>query len=215
MSTKKTNTEKFNKQSNEKIPGLRILSRAEIAYLCLVLCLTADSSKATSIVARWLPGTIAVGADSGGTFRGRGLAPHLEPVCKIYQSGDLYFAVAGLVGDSVTHFSSADIAAAASRRRGSIKQKAEIAIRELRRKIPRELRILKTADPDWYRKIATGEEDFVSILFFGLDKGGNVIAVGFGIKAMVSADGSIRTIADERSCPGSNCPTGGYIFELG
>jgi hypothetical protein len=49
--------------------------------------------------------------------------------------------------------------------------KAEAFLRRLRRIVPGEMAVLKSADPAPYRKIISGQKDFVEILFFGLEKG--------------------------------------------
>ncbi len=154
---------------------------------------------------------------SGLTARGRSreeIVPlQMKAVCKVYQSAQMFFAVAGLVDDPVTHFNTAHVVMTASKNGGSIKSQAEATLRLLRQRVPREMRALKTADPQQYIKIASGERDFVSILFFGLEKG-NIVATGFGLKALVS-NTSIKIVPDWRSCPGVDCPKGTYIFLLG
>ena len=184
------------------------------ANLCVVLCFLVGNCDATSIVAIRVPGLIVVGMDSAGTFEGRGSSPQIKPVCKVYQNGDMFFAVAGFVNDPVTHFNIASVVSAASKKRGSIRVRAEVALLAVRGRVPKELATLKRVDPDMYAKIVSEERDFVTILFFGLEKG-DVVATGWGLKVLLSKKGTIGTVPNWRSCPGVDCPNGTYIFLLG
>lgn len=62
----------------------------------ILLFLVANISKATSIVATRIPGAIVVGADSAGMFEGGHAPTHTNPVCKVYEQRNMFFAVAGL-----------------------------------------------------------------------------------------------------------------------
>src|SRR5206468_12096100 len=55
----------------------------------------------TSIVAIRVPHFVVIAADSKATYRGE---PGPATVCKIYQSGSLYFAIAGLEHDQERNF---------------------------------------------------------------------------------------------------------------
>src|ERR1700737_4726948 len=55
----------------------------------------------TSIVAIRVPRYVVIGADSKATYRGE---PGPAMVCKIFQSGPLYFAIAGLAVDRERNF---------------------------------------------------------------------------------------------------------------
>jgi len=161
-----------------------------------------------------MPGVLVIGADSAGTFEGRASVTNTRPVCKIYQSQGLFFAVAGLVRDPVTNFDTAAIVRSAAKSHTSIRAKTNAAISAIRLKIPREIRILKTADPTMYQETNSGKREFVTVLLFGLEKG-DVLADGFGLKVQVSTKGIITTIPNRKSCPGHACPDGKYIFLLG
>jgi hypothetical protein len=174
-----------------------------------------DLCRATSIVAIRVPGLIVIAADSAGTFEGRNKPSSTKPVCKIYQSGGMFFAVAGFVDDPVTHFNVAHIVIEAARGGGSIRDKAEASASRLKWMIPREMPTLKADDPTEYSKMTSGKEDFTSILFFGLENG-QVVAVGFGLKVAASQNARLKVVPSWRSCPGVDCSANGmYVFTLG
>jgi len=126
----------------------------------------------------------------------------------------MLFAVSGFANDPVTHFDVGIIVSEASKGRTSINAKAQATLKALIRRTPREIAILKADDPDGYARIVSEKKDFVSVLFFGLEKG-DVIATGFGLKVAISKNGKVGTSALWHSCPGSDCPNGIYIFYLG
>ena len=60
---------------------------------------------------------------------------------------------------------------AASKRDGNIRDKSRSVPPTIATHRPGEMAVLKSADPEPYRKIISGQKDFVEILFFGLEKG--------------------------------------------
>ncbi|MGC1435699.1 MAG: hypothetical protein WA847_07390, partial [Terriglobales bacterium] len=71
--------------------------------LLLPLVLLSSTALATTLVGLREKNVFVIGADSKVTYRGKGIKGP-ETACKIYQSGPIYFAIAGLAYDRNTDF---------------------------------------------------------------------------------------------------------------
>src|ERR1051326_5556982 len=69
------------------------IAKAYVFLLCLMV-----STQATSIVVLRTPTEVVLGADSRGTFFD-GKTVEYKTVCKIYERGGVFFAVAGMAHD--------------------------------------------------------------------------------------------------------------------
>jgi hypothetical protein len=93
----------------------RQIERPVLLGFLFVLC-QIGSAAATTIVMIRTPNEVVIAADSEGTFEGNAEPKRAESVCKIYQVGEHFFGVAGLVHDPVTKYSVARSSQRSSRR---------------------------------------------------------------------------------------------------
>jgi hypothetical protein len=191
--------------AKSQIPGiLGIVSALLFSDFCI----------ATSIVAIRTPDYIIIGSDSAGTFEIDSGPSSVRKVCKILQDGNMFVATSGVFDDPISGFNVDKIVVAASKAGGSIRRRAELSARELLRVTPAEMFVLKTIDPNRYQTMISGKTDFLAVLFFGLEKG-IPVAIGVGIRTMLSPKGRIIATPKWSSCPSSDCPHGVLAFYLG
>jgi hypothetical protein len=168
--------------------------------------------QATTIVAIRTPAGVTFAADSAGTFRGHGSPESIRPVCKIYQDGQAFFAVAGLVHDPPTNFSVPKIVVRSTQGAKSIQERGTRFGAQIQRDIASEIQRLKASDPAGYKKLTT-EPGAVTVIFGGVEKGIPVVN-GVSIDLSLARDGTIQTTLKHDNCPG-NCPNGVRMFYAG
>jgi proteasome subunit B (beta)-like protein len=179
--------------------------RKQIIFAVLLL---PTVSLGTSIVAIRVPRYVVIAADSKVTYRGE-LGP--PTVCKIFQSGPLYFAIAGLEHDRERNFYPKTIIAnsfsktvfAASVE--NVKQAMKDALRA-------ELMRMKVEDPDSYRDTLKDGGDVLSILLVEVQNDVPYIT-GMGFQFTYSPEPQVSV--SQLSCPGDDCPKGTLALYLG
>ena len=163
-----------------------------------------------------IPPLVVVAADSAGTYTLRGLdkPSAVSPICKIHQSGNIFFAVSGIINDPITGFNVPTIVAQASRSKDAIIDRVEEAARRLRSALPKELKYLRSEDPSAYKRRFEAPKYAVAVLFFAFE---NKVPVLMAIvfEATSSPSGAIHIAMRRSSCPGSDCPNGVLNLYLG
>jgi hypothetical protein len=126
----------------------------------------------------------------------------------------MFFANSGIANDPVTRFDAVRIVILASKGQETIRGQALASSRALEGAILNETRILRTADPGLYKKLISGETEFLSILFFGIENGVPT-TIALELSVTPSKLGDVEVVSRWRSCPGEDCPTGQYAYFLG
>jgi hypothetical protein len=177
------------------------------AIFCL-LVVEPQLGVATTIVVIRTPSGVVFAADSKPTYRGRQGA---ETVCKIYKSGRLYFAIAGIEHDTSREFFPAELIANVFSSPGSFNKHLLTSTQMIKEALKKELQRLHREDPDTYRYTIKDGGDVLSIAFAGIENGVPILAVR-GFQEIVKNE-EIEIKIQEDSCPGK-C-NGVKIFYLG
>jgi hypothetical protein len=174
------------------------------AFVSLVILLAARSEAvATTIVVIRSPHEVVLAADSQATYEGGEAPENVGPVSKIYEVGELFFAVSGLAEDPETQFSVSEIVADASRGLATVTEKVRAIEHRIAAALSVEVPAIKQRDPDLYAKLAGGQP-VISLVLVGAEKG-----VPFAKGIMFTVDSVM-----ENSCPG-NCLFGVKTLWLG
>lgn len=163
---------------------------------------------ATAIVGVRTPDSFIIAADSKARYRG---TPGPETVCKIYQTGRLYFAIAGLEHDAQRGFYPKNIIAANCTGSGSFGDIVDRIERAISSALLTELNRLKSEDPESYQFTLKEGGDALSILLAQIQDGAPYVAGrGFQYVQVPTPQISVGRI----TCPG-DCPNGVELFFLG
>lgn len=154
------------------------------------------------------PRYVVIAADSKPTYRGeQGPAT----ICKIYQSGSLYFAIAGLEHDRERNFYAKTIVAN-SFSSAVFPVAVENVKRVMKESLLRELLRMKTEDPDSYHWTLKDGGDILSVV---LVEAQNEIPYVSGIGFQFADFPEPQITVSQMSCPGDDCPNGTLTLYLG
>ena len=188
-----------------------MLSGRWFGWSCALLWRLTPAAGTTIVVIR-TPQEVVIAADSSATVQGDGRRATTETVCKIYElRSNLFFAVSGLVNDSVTGFNIPEIVAAHSIGENIAEQLSNVE-RSVQTATLQEIPRLKLRDPAGCATLI-GSTGAVTVMFAGIE-GGSPVSRSFSLGLAASPDGSIEANVIWESCPG-NCPSGVRAFWFG
>jgi hypothetical protein len=140
---------------------LHVRNWLHLAILILIVCV--PTTLATIVVGvRALDGFI-IATDSKATY-GPGIIKGPAAVCKIYQSGSLYFAIAGLANDRNRDFFPERIVASNFSAGDSLPRSMEKLEPAMSDALQVEMKRLKTEDPDAFAYSSRPKVDMLSII---------------------------------------------------
>jgi hypothetical protein len=179
-----------------------------VKAILFIIFVFPSSLFATSVIATRSPSGFMIATDSKVLYRGAGIKGP-ETVCKVYRSGDLYFAVAGMPADRNRNYYPTKLVGQNYKETDSfeanitrIEQKISIAILD-------EMKRLRTEAPDQFMKNQDGET--IEIVFARIANGEPELA-GRGFKYV---DGGNPKVEIARiTCPG-DCPNGTQVVFAG
>jgi len=145
------------------------VSMANIMFLLLL----ATPTFATSIVVSRTSNEVVLGADSKGTFDD-GKSSTSRKVCKIYQRGNIFFAVAGLAHNPITGFDPASLVEQEIKGAPTIYALVTNVERTLKLRLERELSLQESARPDLYRRTVEDGDIPLSVVLTGTENGSPV-----------------------------------------
>jgi hypothetical protein len=190
-----------------RIPNL--FTYAWLARRILVaICLIPASTFATTIIAVRTADFIIIATDSKATYIGAAGAPS---VCKIYNTGQLYFAVAGLDGDARRNFSLKNIVAKSLSSSASFDQQVTRVENAISRSLVTELNHLQLEDPGVYAFAMHNSREVVSVVLAQYQDGVPHLAARGFAWAMNPSPG---IVINRVTCPG-DCPDGRELVSLG
>lgn len=182
------------------------VSRA--ARLLLAICFLPLSALATTIIAVRTADFVIIAADSKAAYIGTSGAP---TVCKIYNSGQMYFAVAGLDADARRNFSVKSIVAKSLLPSASFDQQVARVESAISQSLPTELSHLQREDPGVYAFTIHNSREVVSVVFAQYQDGvPRLAARGFAWTMNPSPAIAINRV----TCPG-DCADGRELVSLG
>jgi len=187
-------------------PRLRL--NRPVKVILFVIFVFPSSLFATSIIATRSPSGFMIATDGKVVYRGAGIKG-TETVCKIYRSGGLYFAVAGMPADRNRNYYPAQLASRNYKDTDSFEANIGRIERSISTAILDEMRRLRTEDPDQFMRNQDGGT--LEIVFARIASGVPELA-GRGFKYV---DGDNPRIEISRvTCPG-DCPNGTYVVFAG
>lgn len=178
------------------------------ARILLAICLVPASTLATTIIAVRTADFVIIATDSKATYIGAAGAP---TVCKIYNNGHLYFAVAGLDGDAQRNFSVKSIVAKSLLPSASFDQQVARAESAISQSLLIELDRLRREDPGIYAFTMHNSREVVSVVLAQYQDGvPHLAARGFAW----TMNPSPRIAISRVTCPG-DCADGRELVSLG
>jgi len=163
---------------------------------------------ATTIIGVRTPDYFMIAADSKARYRG---TPGPEKVCKIYQTGRLYFAIAGLEHDTQRGFYPKNIIAGNFIESDAFGDSVNRIERAITSALLTELSRLKSEDPEAYQFTLKEGDDALTILLAEIRHGTPYVAGrGFQYVQVTAPQVKVSRI----TCPG-DCPNGVELFFLG
>ena len=183
-------------------------------FACLaipILCICVPAVLATTVVGIRVPGGFIIAADSKVTYRGpESRGPAI--LCKIYQSGPLYFAIAGMAFDRNRGFFPEKIVADNFSATDSLVRNMERIERAISDSLKVEMKRLKTEDPSAFAYNQRPGVDVLSII-------AGEMVVGLpqmsGRGFMYADETTSVSITHAPDCPGEDCPNGIRFFFAG
>jgi hypothetical protein len=173
----------------------------------LVLCVPAV---ATTLIGLRTPDGFIIAVDSKATYRGTGIKGS-PTVCKIFQLGSLYFAVAGLAEDRSRKFSPERIVANNVSFADSLTHNMDMLERAFSDSLESEMEGLKAEDPDNFAFNQKPGVYTLSIMAGEMVRGSpQMSARGFMYHAR-----SPKITISRLDCPGEDCSTGTKFFFAG
>ncbi len=192
-------------QVSRKTFGWHIASRR---FLSFVLLLLPASALATTIIAVRTSDFVIIATDSKATYIG---SPGPPAVCKIYNSGPLYFAIAGLDHDTRRHFYANAIVAGNFSPAGKFDEQVARVERAITAALLAELGRMRLEDPGTYAFTARPDKDVLSIVMAEWQDGvPHLAARGFSWAANPAPGIAISRV----TCPG-DCSDGRELVSLG
>jgi hypothetical protein len=191
-------------------PGTKVANLCN--YVCpalFSLALCVPTVFATTVIGIKTPFGFVIAVDSKPTYRGPGnKGPAV--VCKIVQSGPLYFAIAGLAGDRDRGFLPDRIVASNFSTADSLARNIERIDRAISDALIIEMKRLKTEAPDEfaYNQRPGGE---TLMIIAGEMVNGTPHMFGRGFRYI---DNTMTVAISRKSCPG-DCANGAYFFFAG
>jgi hypothetical protein len=171
-------------------------------WILLVVLLCPVSAFATTIVVVRTANFILIAADSKATWRG-GTGP--STVCKIYRSGDLYFAIGGLEHDGARGFYVKDLVADGFKSVSRFEARVTAAQQEISPRFLVRMNRLRAEDPNSFKFEMTDPGPQLSVAFAQMENGVPLFAVrGFEYFDAPSP----RVEISGSDCPGTDCPGG-------
>jgi hypothetical protein len=179
-----------------------------VKVILLIIFVFPSSLFATSIIATRSPSGFMIATDSKVVYRGAGIKG-TETVCKVYRSGDLYFAVAGMPADRNRNYYPTKLVGQNYKEIDSFEANITRIEQSISTAIIDEMRKLRTETPDQFMQNQDGET--LEIVFARIANGVPELA-GRGFK-YVDGDNPRVEIA-RMTCPG-DCPNGTYVVFAG
>ena len=186
-----------------------LLSRA--SSLCVILvtvCFLPASAFATTVIAIRTADFVIIATDSKATYLGQSGPP---TVCKIYNSGQLYFAVAGLDQDSRRGFSVKNIIAQSLVSSATFDQQVARVENAVSQSLMTELNRMQREDPGIYAFTMHSSREAVSIVLVQYQDGVPRLAAR-GFARVANPAPAIQV--DRVTCPG-DCSDGRELVSLG
>lgn len=166
------------------------------------------SAFATTIIAVRTPEFVIIAADSKATYMGQSGPP---TVCKIYNNGQLYFAVAGLDHDAHRNFYVRTIVAQSLLPSANFDDQVARVERAISQSLMTELNRMQREDPGMYAFTKHSSRDVVSLVLAQYQDGVPHLAVrGF---EWIANPAPVINI-DRVTCPG-DCSDGRELVSLG
>ncbi len=187
----------------------KILTHAGRAgRILLAFFLVPASAFATTIIAVRTAEFVIIATDSKATYLGQ---PGPPTVCKIYNDGELYFAVAGLDRDSQRNFSVKDVVAQSLLPSANFDDQVTRVENAVSQSLLTELHRLQREDPGTYAFAMHNSREVVSLILAQYHEGvPHLAARGFGWIANPVPAIKINRI----TCPG-DCSDGRELVSLG
>jgi hypothetical protein len=183
--------------------------RRRIRFAVLVVAVSVPSAFGTTLIGIRTTDGFVIAADSKVTYRGPGIAGPAT-VCKIYQTGPLYFALAGLASDRSRDFYPGTIVASNYSATDSFARNVEKIERAISESLIVEMKRMKTEDPDGFAFNQRPGADTLDII------GGEMVngtPQMFG-RGFIYVDETATVSITRRDCPG-DCANGVMFFFAG
>jgi hypothetical protein len=178
-----------------------------LAIFGLLLCCSVDALP-TTVVAIRTPTDVFIAADSLAAF----LSAAPQSVCKIYQIGSDFLAVAGIDHDPITQFNvSIAVAKAISGKQG-FNNKFAAARKSIIPALRAEMLNLRSTR---LNEFEFAKNQGVSMILAGVE-GQVPFAIGQSFKISLGPNGDIGiTQSKIQRCPGIECPNGNLLIKMG
>jgi hypothetical protein len=176
----------------------------------LILAISVPCAFATTLIGLHLPDGFIIAVDSKVTYKGTGIQGP-PTVCKIFQSGSLYFAFSGLANDRNSGFFPEQIVANSFSANDSLANNLDRMDRALSDALTIEMQRLKTQDPVSFAfNHRPGADTLQIVAGEMLNDTPQMFGRGF---QYVEETGKIDI--SRLSCPGVDCPTEVKFFLAG
>lgn len=179
-----------------------------VIALCFSVAPPVDAQ--TAIVAARTPEKIVIGADSRGIVGGD--KSKIRSICKIRQTGRIFYAASGLAEVPETGFNVWDIVSEAFQRPNTFEEKIEAFEQSVKAPLSKALHYIRTVNPTDYRqKFDTRDKVALQIVFAVVESGVTRILIR---DFQIATPDPISFNIYRRSCPGT-CSTGSSVYFLG
>jgi hypothetical protein len=179
-----------------------------VKVILLIIFVFPSSLFATSIIATRSPSGFMIATDSKVVYRGAGIKGP-ETVCKIYRSGELYFAVAGMPADRNRSYYPTKLVGQSYKETDSLAANIARIEQSISAAILGEMRRLRANDPEQF--VQNQDGDPLEIVFAGISNGVLELA-GRGSKFL---DGDNPAIEINRITCLGDCPDGTQVVVAG
>jgi hypothetical protein len=179
-----------------------------VGRILLAACFIPASAFATTIIAVRTAEFVIIAADSKATYLGQ---TGLPTVCKIYNNGQLYFAVAGLDHDARRNFYVRTIVAQSLSPSANFDQQVTRVENAVSQSLMTELNHMQREDPGAYAFTMHSSREIVSIIFAQYQDGVPYLAAR-GFEWIANPAPAIKI--DRITCPG-DCADGRELVSLG
>jgi hypothetical protein len=191
------------------MPDMKVSFRTRRRWVLLAILLSPMSALATTIVVVRTAGFIVIAADSKATWRG---TPGAPAVCKIYRSGDFYFAIGGLDHDGARGFYVKDLVADGAKSASLFEDRVARAQQEISPRFLVRMNRLRAEDFDSFKIEMTDPGPQLSVAFAQMENGVPLFAVR-GFEYFDGPPARVELSRDD--CPGTDCPSGRQIEYMG
>ncbi|HKQ03745.1 MAG TPA: hypothetical protein VJ464_01335 [Blastocatellia bacterium] len=164
-----------------------------------------DSAHGTAIAAIIRPGEIVVAADSRAVDGNN--RPDPEPICKIRQSGSVFYVVHGFVENKPTRYDFFSTADTSLNAKGTTLSKIVTFEQTVKSQLEATLQNIKHNNPTRFEEMRV-DGAAVGILFFGIQRQKELFFYYRRFLISNLRENAVEVDVERHNCPGKDCPFG-------